>query len=300
MISAIVHTYNEEKNIQRCLSSISWVDEIILIDMGSSDMTCKIALAYKAKIFQHPYTGFVEPARNFGLSKASGKWILVIDADEEVPKNLANLLKQEAKKSQIDFYRIPRKNIIFNKWIKHAGWWPDYQVRFFKKGSVSWIEKIHGIPVTSGKGEDIEAREEYSIVHYNYQSIEQFIQRLNRYTSISAKELYLSNEHFYKNFIFEKPVKEFINRYFVWKGYKEGLHGLCLALLQSISELIVYLKLWELEGFQEKRFTLFEIEKMIGKQVKIYNYWSVNEKIRCSSYFQKLWLKIKRRLNNYG
>src|SRR3990167_384330 len=157
MISAVVHTYNEGKNIERCLSSLNWADEIVVIDMGSTDNTCKIAKDFKAKLFSHPYTGFVEPARNFGLSQAKGDWILVVDADEEIPKSLVYYFTHELQRPRFDFYRIARKNIIFNKWVKHSGWWPDYQVRFFRKGMVAWTEKIHGIPLTKGEGTDIEA-----------------------------------------------------------------------------------------------------------------------------------------------
>src|SRR4030042_2249641 len=185
MISAVVHTFNEEKNIERCLSSLSWTDEIVLIDMGSKDRTCEIAKNYKVKIFQHPWTGFVEPARNFGLSKAKGEWIFILDADEEVPHDLAKFLLSESRNPSGDYYRISRKNIIFGKWIKHAGWWPDYQIRFFRKGKVSWIEKIHGIPLTKGHGVDMEPKERTSITHYNYQTLIQYIERMNRYSSVT-------------------------------------------------------------------------------------------------------------------
>lgn len=273
MISAVLHTYNEEKNIKRCLNSLSWVDEIILVDMGSTDQTCRMAREYKAKIFQHEYTGFVEPARNFGLSKATGDWIIVVDADEEIPKNLAHYLKEETKSPRGDFYRIARKNIIFNKWMRHTGWWPDYQIRFFKNGSVSWTEKIHGVPLTTGKGIDIESYEDLSIMHYNYQSIDKFIERLNRYTTISAKELFLSNIHFFPQDLFEKPTREFITRYFIWEGYKDGLHGLALSFIQSFSEVVTYLKLWELYNFKEEKVSLEKTELYLTNEYKTKKYW---------------------------
>lgn len=296
MISAIVHTYNEEKNIERCLSSLSFVDEIVLIDMGSNDKTCSLASSFKAKIYTHPYTGFVEPARNFGISKAKGDWVLILDADEEVPKSLANYLLNEISKSPFDFYRISRKNIIFGKWVKHTGWWPDYQIRFFKKGAVSWTKKIHGIPLTRGKGTDIEAKEELSIVHHNYQGLDQFIERLNRYSSISAKELYLANRRFSIKDLFEIPTKEFINRYFVWEGYKDGLHGLALSLLQTFSELIGQLKLWELEGFKPQRIDLREIQYLLSQQYKQKQYWLTDVLIkRSQNFLDKLVLRLKRK-----
>lgn len=300
MISAVIHTYNEEKNIERCLSSLSFVDEIVLIDMGSTDKTCSLALSFKAKIYNHPYTGFVEPARNFGISKAKRDWILTVDADEEIPKSLARYLLGEVASPTSDFYRISRKNIIFGKWVKHTGWWPDYQIRFFRKDAVSWTKKIHGIPLTKGQGIDIEAKEELSIIHYNYQSLEQFIERLNRYSSISAKELYLSNKRFSVQNLFEVPTKEFINRYFVWEGYKDGLHGLALSFLQSFSELVVQLKLWELEGFKGQRVDLKEIQSLLLKQYKQKQYWLTNILLeKTQNPLTRFLLKLKRKLNIY-
>ena len=125
MISVIVHTYNEEKNIDRCLNALSWADEIVMIDMGSKDKTIQEAQKYNTTIYQHPYTHFVEPARNFGISKAKYEWVLIVDADEEIPKTLSRFLQKASNENIFDYYRIPRKNIIFGKWIKHTGWWPE-------------------------------------------------------------------------------------------------------------------------------------------------------------------------------
>jgi len=300
MISAVVHTFNEEKNIKRCLSSLQWVDEIILVDMGSTDQTCQVAKEYKVKIFHHEYIGFVEPARNFGISKATNDWILIVDADEEIPKTLADYLKKETKNPRGDFYRIARKNIIFDKWIKHTGWWPDYQVRFFKKGTVSWTEKIHGVPLTIGEGIDVETYEDLSIVHYNYPSIEKYLERLNRYTSITAKELFLSNIQFSSRDLLEKPTKEFINRYFVWDGYKDGLHGLVLSLVQSFSELVTYVKLWELNNFKEEKIPLEKTELYLDKDYQLKKYWLLDTLLRNPhSFFQGLFWKIRKRFYHH-
>src|SRR3989344_3103380 len=111
MVSAVVNTYNEEANIDRCLSSLhSFADEVVVVDMGSTDRTAKIAKNFTNKIFTHPYTGFVEPARNYAIEKTTGDWVFLIDADEEITKDLKNLLLKLAKTSSKSFFRIPRKN----------------------------------------------------------------------------------------------------------------------------------------------------------------------------------------------
>jgi len=299
MISAIVHTRNEEKNIARCLSSLSFVDEIVLIDMDSTDKTCEIAKEYNAKIFTHPYTGFVEPARNFGIGKAEGEWILIVDADEEIPKTLAHFLQLEIKHAKADFYRLPRQNIIFGKTIKHGGWWPDYQIRFFRRGAVSWTEKIHGIPLTKGRGSDLEPYEDLSILHYNYQTLEQFLERLNRYTSIASKELFLGNQRFEVSQLFEMPTREFITRYFTWGGYKDGVHGLALSLLQSFSELVTYLKLWELENFKEEKIHLSAFAKLLKEEQRQKNYWVYNALLnQPHNFLDDLLWRLKRKLTH--
>lgn len=252
-LSAVVMTWNEERNIKRCLQSLSGlVDEIILVDMESTDNTVEIAKTFKAKVYSHPFVGYVEPARNVGFEKAKGEWIIVLDADEEVPDSLATKIKEiVATSSDISFYTIPRKTFTFNQWIKHGMWWPDYQIRLFKKGAVQWVNEVHGVPLTMGKGEDLAAKEEYALVHHNYQTISQYIERLNRYTSIQSKEKIKQQYRFKWNDLLERPFEEFLRRYFFSQGYKDGLHGLVLALLQSFSELVLYLKIWEEEQFKK-------------------------------------------------
>lgn len=300
MISCLVHTYNEEKNINRCLSSLWFADEIVVIDMGSQDKTREIAADFKAKIFNHPYTGFVEPARNFGIKKAKGDWILIIDADESVPRSLAEEIKRLIKgPGEYDYFRIPRKNIIFSKWIKYSGWWPDYQVRLFKKGAVSWIEKIHGIPLTSGLGSEVRPQEEFSIIHHHYDSLSQYLDRMNRYTSVQAKELYLNNGKTSLKEIILQPLNEFVRRYFMMEGYRDGIHGLSLSLLQSFSELVVVLKLWELSGFKQEKISLDEFQKLNSSTERIKKFWIYNELLKTpGNKLSFFYLKLLRKLNS--
>ncbi|OGG00094.1 hypothetical protein A3D78_05545 [Candidatus Gottesmanbacteria bacterium RIFCSPHIGHO2_02_FULL_39_14] len=301
MISAIVHTFNEEKNISRCLTSLDFVQEIVVIDMGSSDKTLTIAKEFPVSVFSHPYTGFVESARNFGISKAKGDWLLIVDADEVVPRTLGDKLRQLSgdKQQQVKFYRLPRKNIILGKWIKHSGWWPDHQIRFFKKGSVIWSGEIHGVPITRGEGRELAAQEDLSLIHYHYDSLEQYLERLNRYTTIQAKELFLKNKKAELSMMFSYPVNEFVKRFFLLEGYRDGFHGLSLALLQSFSELVVILKLWELSGFRQEHISLSEYKRLSDNADKIKKYWLANELLKKPRHFiSSLYLKILRSLNS--
>lgn len=288
ILTAVVNTYNEGKNIKSCLESLDWVDELVIVDMGSTDDTVTIAKQYVQKIYVHPYTSYVEPARNFAIGKASGDWILIIDADEVVSASLSEELRACTKNTGgITFYRIPRKNIIFGKWIKQKQWWPDYQIRLFKKGAVKWKEEIHSVPNTRGIGKDLLADERHAIVHNHYQSVTKYVERLNRYTSQQAKELQSKDGYVFKwKELLTRPIDEFLRRYFFAEGYRDGMHGLVLALLQAFSELIVVCKLWELERFVEVENE--EVKKgfseIIAQKGKELNYWLRHSGVRKNIY----------------
>src|SRR3990172_12088319 len=251
-ISVVINTLNEEENLPKALASVrNLAGEIVVVDMKSDDMTQEIAKRAGAKVYEHKREGYVEPARNFAIGKAKGPWILMLDADEEVPRILAdNLRKISTDSKSADYYRLPRKNIIFGKWIKHSRWWPDYNIRFFLKGSVSWTEVIHSIPMTKGKGTDLEADEKNAIIHHHYTSVNQYVERLNRYTTEHARLLVKDSYNFEWSDLIKKPANEFLSRYFQGEGYKDGLHGLALSGLQAFSELVLYIKVWEKKKFE--------------------------------------------------
>ncbi len=276
-ISACLVTWNEEKNIERSINSVKpYVDEIIVVDMGS-DRTEALSRQLGAKVYKHKYTGFVEPARNFGIKKATGDWIFILDADEEITPGLGEKLRLLANGSPT-FYEIARKNIIFGRWIKYTRYWPDYIIRFFKKGSVSWPNQIHRQPNPEGERGKVGAQEDCSIIHHHYQSIGQFVERLNRYTDHQL-ELLIETKKFTWLSLVRAPVDEFVSRFYFGEGYKDGLHGLAISLLQATSELVLHLKYWE-----HMKFTSIEpstefkkqTEAEIGSSVKKLYYWKAS------------------------
>ncbi|MBI4157482.1 glycosyltransferase family 2 protein, partial [Candidatus Woesebacteria bacterium] len=126
-VSVVINTLNEEENLPTAIASVrDFADEMIVVDMESSDGTVSLAKKLGAKVYSHQKVGYVEPARNFALSKAKGDWIFILDADEVLPKTLQKKLLAIIQTSKNDYFRIPRKNFIFGKWIKHSRWWPDY------------------------------------------------------------------------------------------------------------------------------------------------------------------------------
>jgi (heptosyl)LPS beta-1,4-glucosyltransferase len=295
MISVVINTLNEEKNLPKALASVKgFADEIVIVDMYSEDDTVVIAKSAGAKVFEHKKVGFVEPARNFAIEKTTGDWILILDADEEIPRTLAGVLKNISEDlGSADYYALPRRNIIFGKWIKHSRWWPDYNVRFFKKGHVSWNEIIHSVPVTVGKGADLPATEESAILHNNYNSIDQYVERLNRYTTHQVPILIKEGYSFSWIDLIRRPVSEFVGRYFQGGGYKDGVHGLALAFLQAFSELVLYLKIWQEEKFEARPLALHNVVKEIRTAQKEINYWVADTQL---SETGSMVSRIKRRL----
>ncbi|WKZ26019.1 MAG: glycosyltransferase family 2 protein [bacterium] len=297
-ISVVINTLNDQKKIGRCLASLkSFANEIVVVDMMSSDQTREIAKKYRARVFKHKRISFVEPARNFAISKTKYDWIVILDADEELTEELKSFIKKELRDPKADYYRVPRKNIIFGKWIKHTGWWPDYNIRFFKKGHVSWNQLIHSVPVTTGRGFDLTAKEGLAIKHKAYSSVEDYISRMNRYTTVQSRELNRKNVEFVWSMLISKPLSEFLRRFFAESGYRDGLHGLALSLLQAFSEVVVYSKLWQKQKFKKVKVPLGDVGKEFFKSFKEIEWWLDESKIRSSkNIFRRIWLKILRRL----
>ncbi len=273
-ISAVVNTLNEEANIARAIKSVKWCDEILVCDMHSVDKTVEIAKSLGARVVFHEKLEFVEPARNLGISEANGEWILILDPDEEIPNSLAAKLQQIAERMhEIDYVRLPRKNLIFGKWMKASMWWPDFNIRFFRKGKVEWTDKIHRPPQTQGVGIDLSEDERLSVIHHHYDSITQFLERMNRYTKIQAEELVEGGYKFNWEDLIKKPLGEFLGRFFANKGYADGIHGLVLSLLQSFSFLIVYLRIWEAEKFKQEAIDMKELEGVSKQAREELRYW---------------------------
>lgn len=299
-ISAVITTWNEETNLDECLATLGFLDEIIVVDMESTDDTVKIAKQYTDKVYRTPYTGYVEPARNFSIGKASGGWIIIVDGDERIPATLAKKLVEIAENDSADFVRIPRKNLVFGQWLKYSRWWPDYNIRFFKKGYVTWRDAIHSIPVTEGVGINLDPEPEFAIIHHHYRTIDEYLTRLMRYTSLQSKELIAAGYQFSLTDLINKPVGEFLSRFFAGEGYKDGLHGFTLAVLQSFSAFVVYFKVWQEEGFIPQKDVLSNpsFKKLVKEKFTEVKYWLYTIKIHLSGKkSEKFILKVKRKLN---
>lgn len=292
-LSVVISAYNEEKKIEDCLRSASFAQEIIFVDNTSSDKTTEIARKYTSKIFKRANNLMLNINKNFGFSKAKGDWILSLDADERVSKELEREIKLViGKKSRVNGYWLPRKNIIFGKWIEHTGWHPDYQLRLIRRDKGRFPEQhVHEMIKVEGTTDYLKS----PMVHYNYETLFQFLNKLSIYIPSEANA-YIKKGYKVKmedSIIF--PVKEFTSRFFAREGYKDGLHGLVLSLLMAFYHLLVFAYVWEKQGFRKmNENVLLKSETELKKANHDLNYWFMNEKIKSAPILLKIWLKIKR------
>ena len=247
-ISAVINTLNEANNIRACLKTLSWCDEIIIVDMYSEDETVRIASDFTSNIFMFEKKGYVEPARQFAVEKTTGNWVLIVDADELFPFSLSKRLIEYSISGKGDVLYIPRKNYIMGEWIRHTGWWPDLQPRFFKKGSVDFTDQIHAGFQIKGDAvkEFLPKVPELAIEHFAYNDADHFVRKLNSYTNYEAKHLWHTEQSFNLIRMVLKSGREFYNRFIKSKGYKDGYRGFFLSIMMVFYQTLVWIKLWEL------------------------------------------------------
>lgn len=233
-------------------SAISLIDEIVLFDIGLDlDVVAQIKRTHfdvpVRFVKVHEPVPYVELIREKTKVEAKYDYILFLDEDEELSPELSDVLRTNVGK--YDYFSFPRKNIIFNKWIENSQWWPDYQVRLFRKSKVTWPQTIHSQPILSGNGMSVGSEEKLSLIHYNYNSIDEYLGKMTRYARAQAKERFDKNQKFTITDSFEEGISEFVSRFFMEKGYKDGLHGLILATLQMFNCFMIYCYFFEMKKF---------------------------------------------------
>lgn len=253
-ISAVINTLNEEKNLPYTLMSIvKWVDEIIVVDMYSDDQTVEIAKRFGAHVFFHERVGYVEPAREYAMSKATGEWVLVIDADEVVPSPLSEKLCEIKDQDLADVVIIPWLSYLLGKPMMYTGWGPNQSKhpRFFKAGFVKSAATIHKRLQFSQDARTLELDYEpgYAVVHFNYVDTTHFLDKLNRYTTIEAQQASRNGKKASTFRAIMSALREFHRRYLILKGYKDGWQGFYLSAFSGFYRLITYAKLKELEVY---------------------------------------------------
>jgi glycosyltransferase involved in cell wall biosynthesis len=275
-ISVVISAYNEESNIKDCLESVSWANEIILVNSSSGDNTVKIAQKYTSKIFTRPNNKMLNINKNFGFQKATGDWILNLDADERVSNELRKeiLLVINYSRNNFNGFEMPRKNIIFGKWIRHGIWWPDYQIRLFQKNKGKFV-CIHVHEKIEIKGEVGQLKN--PLLHYNYTSVSQFVRKMNDiYTDNEAENFLKKGNKITWQDAIRMPVNDFLANFFARGSWKDGLHGLVLSIMQAFYAFLLFSKVWEKQKFWEYNNQQFlkQVNEQVEKSFQDYKFWA--------------------------
>ena len=250
-ISVIIRTFNEGKNIRACLESISWADEIVVVDSESTDNTTSIAREYTQKVVVQPWLGHIGQSQ-FATDQASKLWVLSLDADERISPALRDeLLGIDLNKSQFDAYEMPRRHFFMQRWINHSAWYPDYKIRLFRKDRCRWggyapHDKVQ-VPGSTGRLKN-------DILHFIYRDLEHFASTKNRYSTLTADDHFRNGKRARLVDFTLRPLYAFLYRYFVRMGIFDGVPGLAISIMESHAVFMKYMKLYELQK-NLKRFS---------------------------------------------
>lgn len=242
-ISAIVITRNEEGHIGACLESLAWANEMVVLDSLSTDRTVELARVVTPNVHQRPFDAF-PCQRNAALDLATGRWAFFLDADERATPELGREVRLAAETGSHSGYWVPRRNLILGKWMRHTGWWPDYQLKLFRRdgGRFDEAKLIHEIPSVDGTCGYLQN----PITHYNYQRLSEVFGRQDFYSTFEAEALYRRGVRARpRNYVLQ-PAREFIRRYVTWEGYRDGFHGLLMSAVMAWYSLATYRKLGRL------------------------------------------------------
>lgn len=249
-VSVAIITQNEALNIRPCLESVQWADEIVVVDSGSSDDTGKICQAHGARLFTEGWKGFARQ-KNSAIDKVSHEWVLSLDADERIP----GALRQEIQAllsagPDCDGYCIARKNFFLGRWIRRCGWYPDYNLRLFRRGRGRFLERaVHEKVEVKGRVGYLKNPME----HHTYRSLSDFAERMERYSTLAALEMKKEGKGFHFHDIFLRPPLTFLQMYVLRGGFLEGYYGFLLSVLYSFYTLLKYGKLKELQEKDHSR-----------------------------------------------
>lgn len=243
-MSVLLPAFNEEKTLEACLESIKWADEILVVDSYSTDQTLKIVAKYGVRVLQHEYINSAKQ-KNWTVPQCKHEWIFQIDADEVLEDGAADEINAAISNASRDVqaFRLPRQNYFLGKWIRHAGMYPDYQTRLFRRDVGRWMEReVHAhvqIPQKPGVLE-------HHILHYGAPFLTKQLHNLDRYTRYEADELKKQGKQFHWQKLLIHPWLVFLYRYGWLQGWRDGWRGLLICAYLGIYSFFTYAKLWEL------------------------------------------------------
>lgn len=244
-ISATIITLNEEKNIADCIKSLSWVDEIIVVDSLSSDTTKEIALSMGAKVYDQKFLGHVKQ-KQLAVDYCENDWVISLDADErvteELKESIERLFRETAPENLLNGYTVGRRSFHLGRWIMHGGWFPDRKIRLFNRKAGCWagVDPHDKIEV-EGESGDLKG----ALDHYVFRDLSHNVRQNDFFSTVSADILYDEGKKpsFLK--LLFKPLGKFIETYLIKRGFLDGLPGFIISIGAAYSMFLKYAKLWE-------------------------------------------------------
>jgi glycosyltransferase involved in cell wall biosynthesis len=241
-LSVAIITKDEEKQLSDCLKSISFADDIVLVDSGSTDRTVEIAKKFGCRVFIEDWKGY-GPQKNSAIEKSRHTWVLFLDADERVPDETQETIREVLERPAADAYSFRRKNYLHGKWIKHSGNWPDRNIRLVNKTKGIFQSVIHEKWITNGRVQHLNAH----IEHYAFSNYFDMLKKLNEYSTVIARELFTSGRRANLLSPFYHGIGMFFKIYVLERGFSDGFDGLVIALTKAGGSFFKYAKLLELQ-----------------------------------------------------
>ncbi len=240
-ISVAIVTKNERENVQYALESVKDFEDIVVVDAFSNDGTMELSKKYTDRVFQHEWQGYSKQ-KQLAVDYATKNWVMILDADERVTPELKSEIIETIKNNSFNGFYLPRRNFFLGKWIRHSGWWPDYTLRLFKKDkSYVEIREVHEKVIVDGAVGYMKK----PIEHFTYKTISSYLEKMENYSSLSAKELSHKNISFLTFWMWVNPFLVFAKMFFLRQGFRDGIHGFVLSVLYSLYTFLKYTKVWE-------------------------------------------------------
>jgi len=250
-VSVYVLTYNNRRTIERCLNSLHWAEELVIVDSFSTDGTYETCQRYTDKIFRREWKGHGNQYQ-YAADLTKNDWIMFVDADEEIPPELAEEIQTELARGArgLDGFIVYRRTYYLGRWIRYGGWYPDYEIRLYRRDKGRWEGGLHAKVVLNGEVGSL--KNQY--LHYTYRDISDQIQTIDKYSRMAAEDLFQSGEKFSLFRLLFHPPFRFIKEYVMKSGFRDGLPGLIIVVSTMYYVFIKYAKLWELtKSKKEKR-----------------------------------------------
>lgn len=241
-LSIYVLTFNNERTVERCLRSLRWADELVIVDSDSTDNTPKICRRFTDHVYQRKWTNHQEQYQ-YAADLTTNRWVMFVDADEEVPPELAQEIREELKadNGQWDGYIVHRRTYYLGRWIKYGGWYPDYEIRLYDRDKGRWKGGLHAKVTVDGRIRTMKNH----YYHYTYRDISDQIQTIDQYSQTAAEDMLRDGKKFSFFHMVLNPLFRFIKEYIFKRGFLDGIPGLVIVVSTMFYVFIKHAKLWE-------------------------------------------------------